>query len=75
MWQDWLFLVGGGALDVGFLPTLLGKQKPSRWTAAMFVVVLTAFTAGFVTLKLPLSAAGQAIGVVMWAATIFQPRR
>jgi hypothetical protein len=74
MWQDWLFLTGAGLLDVGFLPTLLGRQKPSRWTAAMFTVVLTTFGLGFISLEMYLSAGAQIVGAGMWVVTIFQAR-
>ena len=75
MWQDWLFLIGGGVLDLGFLPTLIGKQKPSQWTAAMFLVVLAAFGFGFLTLGLYLSTIAQWVGAIMWGATLFQSRQ
>jgi hypothetical protein len=74
MWQDALFLTGGGLLALGFLPTLFGRQKPSRWTAAMFVLVLTSFGGGFLSLDLYWSAGSQFVGAAMWAATIFQQR-
>lgn len=72
---DYLFLVGAGALDISFLPTLLGRHKPDRWTSIVFAVVLAAFTLGFLSMGLTLSAAAQGVGALMWAITIFQRRR
>ena len=75
MWQD---LVLGGTslvLCVAMIPTILGRDKPNRWTAAMFVATLLTSASVMVNLELWLTAVTQYVGAVEWGITIFQRRR
>ena len=72
--NDLIFLMGAGALDVSFLPTLFGKFKPALWTSITFTVVMAAFTANFMDMDMPLATAMHTLATLMWGITIFQKR-
>jgi hypothetical protein len=73
-YADYILVVGAIVLDITFLPTLLGPNKPARSTATAFFLVLTAFTVTFFALELFLSSIAQGIGAIMWIITVFQWR-
>lgn len=75
MWQDWVLGASSLAMCLAFIPTIIGKDKPDRWTAGMFTILLLISASTFITLDLWLGAITQYIGAVEWSITIFQKRR
>ncbi len=75
MWQDWVLGASSLVMCLAFVPTIIGKDKPDRWTAAMFVLALLAGGIAMATLGLWLATITQLVGAVEWGITIFQKRR
>jgi len=73
-YADYILLIGAIILDITFLPTLLGKNKPARSTALAFTLVLATFTLVFLSLGLTWSSIAQGVGAGLWGITIFQKR-
>lgn len=75
MWQDAVLGAMSLAMNLAFIPTILGKDKPNRWTAGMFVMALLIGGTTMLTLGLWLAAVTQLLGAVEWGITIFQKRQ
>ena len=74
-WQDAVFAVGGFVLAATVLPTLLSGDRPALATSLALTVVLAVYTALFITLDLPLGAAGAALQSVLWGWVFLRTRR
>ncbi len=61
-------------LNIAFIPALIGKHKPPRFTAALFSLVIASWAFGFWTLGLYWSVAINVVGTVMWGWSFFQRR-
>ena len=73
-YADPIFFFSVLALNVSFLPTLFGKQKPNKNTSILFFIILSIITLTVYSIGLQWSAVGQCVGALMWGITIFQKR-
>lgn len=65
--------------DIGFsialVPSLVSKNKPSRWTCLMTALILTAFIPAVLTLKLYFAAGATILCALLWYILLIQKRR
>lgn len=72
IWQDYIITVGCFGFALALLPSIFGKNKPSKASCLITVVLLTIISFAFATLKLWLSMASELIAIIAWLILYFQ---
>lgn len=71
-WQDAVLMVGNIIFFVALIPSIIGKDKPSKWTSFTTALTLTIFTATYFTLSLTYATIATALTAIAWWVLFFQ---
>ena len=74
MWQDHLMMVVGYVFGFALLPSVLGKNKPERWTCLMTFMGLVAIAVAVGSLGLWLTFIANIFTAIMWLVVLVQKR-
>jgi len=74
MWQDIVLMLGDFGFAIALIPSLKGKEKPSRKTCFMTAAILFLFLPALITKDLPLAAFATALCCLCWVILFLQKR-
>lgn len=72
LWQDWIFAIGQIFFLLALLPSVFGKDKPSKYSSAPTALVLYLFSYTFYSLDLIWGAIMSFLVAVVWTVLFFQ---
>ena len=75
IWQDLVIMIACYGFAIALIPTIIGKQKPARFTCWLTMVLLAAIAVSFATLGLWLSFWSEIVSIIAWGILLFQRRR
>ena len=71
-WQDAVLTVGNIIFFLALIPSIVSKDKPSKWTSLSTALALTAFSFTYFTLNLTYSTIAMAATSLAWWVLYFQ---
>ena len=74
-WQDVIITSGGFGFIVALIPTILGKNKPSRVTLVLNAAILLACAAVCFSKGMPFGAATVTVTATFWIIVAWQRHR
>ena len=74
-WQDAILMVGNLVFFVALIPSIMGNDKPAKWTSFSTALMLTIFSITYFTLSLTYAMYATALTSVGWWVLYFQKWR
>lgn len=74
-WQDVVMAIGGFIFWIALIPSVSSDNKPSKWTALMTALVLTAYLFVFASLEYWLSFVSGILTTTTWYILLIQKIR
>lgn len=74
IWQDVVIMVAVFGFSLALIPSIRGKDKPSRKTCIITICLLILVAVSFATLHFWLSLAANLTNTVAWSVLLFQKR-
>lgn len=75
MWQNIMLAAGGLIFSIALLPSVMSKNKPSKWTCLITGVVLACFVVVYASQKWWYGMMSNGLTAAMWFTLLFQQLR
>ncbi len=74
-WQDYVFAGGQMLFAIALTPSLVSKNKPSKWTSLTTSIMLMVFGYTYWSLNMTYSSTAAIIAAIIWAVLYVQKIR
>ncbi len=72
IWQDAVLMIGNIFFLIALVPSVLGENKPSKWTSLITATTLTTFAVVYFTLSLSYATIATTLSALAWRVLCIQ---